>query len=114
MQEIVRKKKRTYELIMVFQEHLVVKLPWAEPHRGKDGKNIQAWCIYYGKIVGKDLLLVAKIDCLWKHVGRKKATKTMYIGKKKVMKGDVYFDPANAHVQNEKSYFARGQDTVAE
>jgi hypothetical protein len=37
----------------------------------------------------------------------------MYVGKKKVMKDDVYFDPANAHVQNDKLYFARDQDVVA-
>lgn len=114
VQESERKRKRSYELRRVFQEHWAVKLPWAEPHRGEDGRNSQARCIYCSKIEGRDLLLVAKIDALWKHAGRKKATKTMYIGKKKVMKGDVYFDPANAHVQNEKLYFARGQESVAE
>jgi hypothetical protein len=30
------------------------------------------------------------------------------------MKSDEYFDLANAYVQNEKLYFARGQVTVAE
>jgi hypothetical protein len=49
-----------------------------------------------------------KLDSLWKHVGRKKATITS-MG---VIVGDLYFLKTNKRVINEKLYIQRGKDTI--
>jgi len=56
-------------------------------------------------INGKDKLLVAKVDSLWKHAGCCKALVVM----PKVKVGERYFLKSNAHVVNEKIYFQRVQ-----
>jgi len=58
-------------------------------------------------------LLVPKLDSLWKHCGRRKATTSF--GNVKV--GEYYFLGNNAHVKNESIYFARlgkAGDTIAQ
>jgi hypothetical protein len=59
-------------------------------------------------IDGKDKLLVAKVDSLWKHEGCCKALVAM----SRVKVGEHYFLKSNAHVVNEKIYFPKGSKTV--
>lgn len=57
---------------------------------------------------GRDKLLVAKLDSLWKHAGRCRAEKDIYNGKKlKVKHGAIYFLKDNAHARNELKYFSK-------
>jgi hypothetical protein len=82
-QESIRKRKRFNEFRRVFQEHWALKLPWVEPHRGKDGRNSQARCIYCSKIQERDLLLVAKIDVCENMLGEKKLQRLHILGRKR-------------------------------
>jgi hypothetical protein len=53
-------------------------------------------------------LLVANLDSLWKHAGRHKTLVAM----PRVKVGGHYFLKPNAHVPNEKLYFAKGLKTM--
>lgn len=110
--EAVKKQKRSYELRRHYQEIWVAKLPWAEAIVGEDGSLTQVKCTMCSKVEGRDKLLVAKIDNLWKHARRKKAEKEMFLGRRKVKKGEYYFISDNAHVKNEHTYFAFGKDSI--
>lgn len=112
--ELVKKRKRVYELRRKFQDGWAAQFPWAEAVQNEDGEAHQVKCIVCSKVEGKDKLLVSKIDGLWKHAGRRKAERDMIFGKKKIKRGEQYFITDCGHVKNEKIYFASlGQDTVA-
>jgi hypothetical protein len=75
---------------------------------GSNGKVVQVQCKVCSFIDGKDKLLVAKLDSLWKHVGCRKALVAM----SRVKVGEHYFLKSNAHVANEKLYFTKGLEIV--
>jgi hypothetical protein len=72
---------------------------------GSNGKVVQVWCKVCSFIDGKDKLLAAKLlDLLWKHARHRKALVVM----SGVKVGEHYFLKSNAHIPNEKLYFAKG------
>ena len=78
-----------------------------------DGKVVQVRCAICSLIKGREKLLEPKIDNLWKHARKRKATSGK--GEEKVKAGKYYFLSNNAHVRNERAYFARhgiSSDTV--
>jgi hypothetical protein len=81
-----------------------VLLPWVKFVMGSNGKVVQVWCKVCFLIDGKNKLLVAKLDSLWNHVGCCKVLTTM----SGINVGEHYFLKSNAHVVNEKFYFAKG------
>ncbi len=89
---------------MHFEKFWVVKLPWAKSIMGSNGKVVQVQCKVCSFIDGKDKLLVAKLDSLWKHAGHHKTLVAM----PRVKVGEHYFLKSNAHVVIEKFYFAKG------
>ncbi len=103
-----KKRKKIYELNHHFQDSWVVKLPWAESIVGVKGKAIEVKCKVYNVIDGRNKLLVANLNYLWKHVGRMKAT-IAFVG---VVMGDIYFLKTNQHMINEKFYVQKGKNYV--
>jgi hypothetical protein len=71
--DLLRKRKKSYELNRHFQDSWAVKLQWAKAVMGADGRIIQVRCKICSDIEGREKLLVPKIDSLYKHAGRKKA-----------------------------------------
>jgi hypothetical protein len=67
-------------------------------------------CKVCSEVEGHEKLLAPKIDSLWKHAGRRRALTS--IGT--VKKGDHYFLTTNQHVRNERVYFSRIGDTIAQ
>jgi len=102
------KKKKAHEMNRHFQNTWGVKLPWTKFVLGSNGKVVRVGCTVCSLIDGKDKLLVAKVDSLWKHAGYCKALVAM----PKVKVGEHYFLKSNAHVVNEKIYFPKGSKTV--
>jgi len=105
---LIKKIKKAYEMNKHFQDTWVIKLPWAKFIFGSNGKVVQVRCEVCSLIDGKYQLLVAKLDSLWKHVGCYKALVAM----RGVKVGEHYFLKSNAHVANEKLYFAKGSKTM--
>jgi hypothetical protein len=93
-----KKRKKSYVMNRHFQNTWVVKLPWAESIMGSNGKVVQVQSKVCSFIDGKNKLLVAKFDSLWKHAGRHKTSVVM----PGVKVGEHYFLKSNAHVANEK------------
>lgn len=104
-------KLRTYEANRHWQDSWTARLPWAESVLGRDGRVVQVRCKICTDIMGREKLLVPKIDSLWKHVGKRKALANMG----HVKQGDYYFLTKNQHAGNKHVYFARqgnGGDTI--
>jgi hypothetical protein len=70
----------------------------------------QVRCKVYSEVEGREKLLAPKIDSLWKHAGRRRVLTS--IGT--VKKGHHFFLTTNQHVRNERVYFTRVGDTIAE
>jgi hypothetical protein len=68
--DLLRKRKKSYELNRHFQDSWAAKLPWAEAVVGADGRITQVRCKICSDIEGREKLLVPKIDSLYKHAGR--------------------------------------------
>jgi hypothetical protein len=77
---------------------------------GRDGCVTQVRCKVCSEVEGREKLLVPKIDSFWKHVGKRRALTS--IGT--VKQGDHYFLTTNQHVRNERVYFSRVGDTIAQ
>ncbi len=92
------------------QNSWVIKLPWAEFVLCFNGKVVQDHCKLCSLIDGKYKFLIANLDSLWKHVSRCKVLVTM----SRVKVGEHYFLKSNAHVANEKLYFAKGSKIVVQ
>jgi hypothetical protein len=110
-QEIIaltKKRKKAHEMNGHFQDTWVVKFPWIKFVLGSNGKVVQVQCKVCSLIDGKNKLLVIKLDSLWKHAGCCKALVAML----RVKVGEHYFLKFNAHVVNEKLYFAKGSKIV--
>lgn len=101
--ELARAKRVKYEQNHQWQDTWAARLPWAESVVNADGKIRQVHCKICTEVEGKEKLLVPKLEFLWKHCGRRKATNSFG----KVESGQYYFLSNNAHVKNEKIYFAR-------
>jgi hypothetical protein len=71
-------------------------------------KVVHVRCKVCSLLNGKNKLLVAKLDSLWKHVGHHKVLVVM----RGVKVGERYFLKSNAHVVSEKFYFAKGSKIV--
>jgi hypothetical protein len=111
--ELARQRRHVYESNRVFQDTWAARLPWAESMVTADGSVRQVRCKTCSEVEGRDKLLVPKIDSLWKHCGRRKATTNFG----KVVVGQYYFLSNNAHIKNEFFYFARNgkaADTVVQ
>jgi hypothetical protein len=81
-----KKRKKIYELNCHFQDSWVVKLLWVESIVGVKGKTIEVKCKVCNVIDGRNRLLVANSNSLWKHVSHMKAT----IASAGVVTGDIY------------------------
>jgi len=111
--DLARAKPLGYEANRQWQDSWAARLPWAESVLGEDGRIRQVRCKICSDVEGRDKLLVPKLDSLWKHCGRRKATTSFG----KVKAGDYYFLSNNVHVRNEKIFFARSGkagDTVVQ
>ncbi len=75
---------------------------------GTKRKVTQVKCKVGNVINGKDKLLVAKLDSLWKYFGHRKAI----VASTNVAMGDIYFLKTNQHMMNEKLYVRRSRDYV--
>jgi hypothetical protein len=106
--DLLRKRKKSYELNRHFQDSWAAKLPWAEAVVGADGRITQVRCKICSDIEGREKLLVPKIDSLYKHAGRRKALVDMG----KVRRGEHYYLGTNQHVKNERVFFAKGGQTI--
>jgi hypothetical protein len=105
-----RQRRREYENNRHWQDSWAARLPWAESVLGRDGRVTQVKCKVCSEVEGREKLLAPKIDSLWKHAGRRRALTS--IGT--VKKGDHYFLTTNQHVRNERVYFSRIGDTIAQ
>jgi hypothetical protein len=105
-----RQRSRTYEHNHHWQDSWAARLPWAESVLGRDGRVTQVRCKVCSEVEGREKLLAPKIDSLWKHAGRRRALTS--IGT--VKQGDHYFLTTNQHVRNERIYFSRVGDTIAQ
>jgi hypothetical protein len=70
---LLRRKKKNYELNGHFQDLWAAKLPWIEAVMHADGQITQVRCKICSDIEGREELFVPKIDSLYKHAGRWKA-----------------------------------------
>lgn len=97
-------RRRGYERNRVWQDSWAARLPWAESVVSENGDVRQVRCKICTEVDGRDKLLVPKIDSLWKHASRRRALATHG----KLQAGQFYFlVSGNAHVKNEKIYFAK-------
>jgi hypothetical protein len=108
LHELARKRKKNYELNRHFQDSWATKLPWAEVVMGADGRISQVRCKVCIFVEHRDKLLVAKIDSLWKHIGRRKAL----CDSTKLKKGEYYYLGQNQHIKNEQIYYARAGESI--
>jgi hypothetical protein len=74
---LTKKRNKAYEMNMHFEDTWAITLPWAKSIMGSNGKVVQVQCKVCFFIDGKDKLLVAKLDSLWKHARHHKALVTM-------------------------------------
>jgi hypothetical protein len=105
-----RQRRRAYDQNRHWQDSWAARLPWAESVLGRDGRVMQVRCKVCSEVERRKNLLAPKIDSLWKHARRRRALTS--IGS--VKKGDHYFLTTNQHVRNERLYFARVGDTIAQ
>jgi hypothetical protein len=103
-----KKKGKNYELNYHFQDSWATRLPSTKSVVGAKRKITQVKCKVCSIIDGRGKLLVAKLDFLWKHVGRKLAT-IAFVG---VVMGNIYFLKTYQHMINEKLYVQRRKDFV--
>jgi len=101
--EAARARRLSYEKNRHWQDTWAARLPWAESVLGLDGQVRQVRCKVCTDVEGREKLLVPKLDSLWKHAGRRKAATSFG----KIKAGEFYFLSTNAHVRNEKIYFAK-------
>ena len=106
--ELARARRRSYELNRHFQDSWAARLPWAESVVSADGTVRQVRCKICSEVEGREKLLVPKVNSIWKHCGRRKATNSFG----KVKAGQHYFLSNNVHTRNEKTYFARLGNTA--
>jgi hypothetical protein len=106
--ELARKRKKSYELNRHFQDSWAAKLPWAEAVMGADRRISQVRCKVCTFVERRDKLLVAKIDSLWKHAGRRKAL----CNSAKLKKGEYYYLGQNQHIKNKQIYYARAGESI--
>jgi hypothetical protein len=71
-----------------FQNVKVTKLPWVKFIVGANGRVHKVKCKVCRKIKGHNKLLVLKLNFLWKHVGQRKTTTTIF---NVVAMGEYYF-----------------------
>lgn len=108
--EAAKKRKWSYELNRHFQDNWAQKLPWAEAVIGADGSMSQVKCTICLAMFGQTKLLSVKLDNMWKHAGRCRVEKDIYVGNKlKVKFGDIFFSKDCAHVRNELVQSAKNQ-----
>lgn len=101
--DLARARRLSYESNRQWQDTWAARLPWAESVLGADGKVRQVRCKVCSDVEGREKLLVPKLDSLWKHCGRRKATTSFG----KVKAGEYYFLSTNSHVKNERIFFAK-------
>jgi hypothetical protein len=73
-----------------------------------DGRISQVRCKVCTFVERRDKLLVAKIDSLWKHAGRRKAL----CDSAKLKKGEYYYLEQNQHIKNKQIYYARTGESI--
>jgi hypothetical protein len=105
-----RQRRRTYEHNRHWQDPWAACLPWAESVLGRNGRVTQVRCKVCSEVEGREKLLAPKIDSLWKHAGWRRALTSIST----VKQGDHYFLTTNQHVRNERVYFSRVRDTIAQ
>jgi hypothetical protein len=104
---LTNKRKKAYEMNTYFQDTWVMKFPWVKSILGSNGKVVQIRCKVCSLIDGKNNLMVAKLDSLWKHASGCEALVVM----PGVKVGEHYFLKSNAHVAK-KFYFAKSSETM--
>ena len=101
--ELARARRLVYESNRQWQDVWAARHPWAESVLGADGQVRQVRCKVCSDVEGREKLLKPKIDGLWKHAGRRRATTSFG----KIKAGEYYFLSKNAHIKNERLYFAK-------
>jgi hypothetical protein len=89
-----------WELIYIFQNVWVAKLPWAKVVLGANGKMIMVRCKICTNVENQEKLFMPKFDGLYKHVGHCKVT----IVKLGVAMGVYYMSSMSQHLNNERQY----------
>jgi hypothetical protein len=77
-----------YDLNHCFQNVEVTKLFWVKLIVHVNGRVHKVKCKVCSKIKGHNKLLILKLNSLWKHIGQRKATTTIF---KLVAMGEYYF-----------------------
>jgi hypothetical protein len=87
------------------------KLLWVKFIVHVNGRVHKLKCKVCSKIKGHNKLLVSKLTFLWKHIGQRKATTTLF---NVLAMGEYYFLEKNQHVHNESFYVSKAKDYVVQ
>jgi len=98
-----------YDLNHCFQNAEVTKLLWVRFIVHINGRVHKVKCKVCSKIKGHNKLLVLKLNYMWKHIGQRKATTTIF---NVMAMGEYYFSRKNQDVFNEILYVSKGKDYV--
>jgi hypothetical protein len=104
--DLVRKRRREYDLNRHFQDHWAAKMPWAEAIIGASGQVTQVHCKICSEVEQREKLLVPKIDSFYKHTGRRRVLAD--IGK--VRHGEYYYLSTNPTLRT-KEYSMLREET---
>ncbi len=100
--------KLEWELSKFYQNKWATRFSWFKAVCGKDGKMMRVECNICINIEGREKHLIPKLNSLIKHSSLNNFIKA----KPKIIIGELYICPTNAHVQNEKLYASKGWDSV--
>jgi hypothetical protein len=100
-----------YDLNHCFQNAELTKLFWVKFIVHVNGRVHKVKCKVCSKIKGHNKLLILKLNSLWKHIGQRKATTTIF---NVVAMGEYYFLKKIQHVFNEILYVSKGKDYVVQ
>ena len=103
-------KQKRYDRHRKFQTEWSAKLPWAEGILSDDGILHMVRCRVCSAFGKKPCVMAPKSDTLFKHDGRRTATKAM--PRYGVKAGESYMALDCKHRQNVKLYAARPQSTI--
>jgi len=105
-----KKPKTNYDATRRFQNEWAVKLMWAKPIRGTDGRVHLVKCTVCSTFDKNPKILGPKWDTLTKYEGKRKAAFDMK--KYNVKKGDWYISKTSRHQVNLRLFSARQSTSV--
>ncbi len=102
-------KKGNYNVIKMFQDFWVAKLPWTWLSLGSKGNLYATKCKICSVVERKNKLFVPKWDSICKHARHMKANKNIGIG---VKKRDRYYSNVCKHAKNWKLHASYSCESV--